>query len=352
MTPLELFQTHVIQPTQSIRQAIELINANKDGIALVVDSDKKLLGTITDGDVRRYMISHPSLDAPCSEVMEAAPVTASSGQSDAELKDLMLRSEIRNLPLVKEDGQLVGLVKLKDLLDEPNDDRIFAVVMAGGEGKRLRPITEKIPKPMLEVGGEPILERIVKSLAAHQIQEVYLSVNFMSEMIKDHFQDGSQFGVKIHYIDEEKKMGTAGPLSLLKETPRHPIIVINGDVVTNVNFRSMIDFHRRHRSALTIGASEYTLKVPYGVLNLAGPFVVGTDEKPSHQFLCNAGIYVVDPEVFREIPADTPTDMTDVIDRVSRKGLPVTAFPLHEYWVDIGEHQALENARKTVQPSS
>ncbi len=332
-----------------VRDVVGKINENRHGIALVVDDIGKLVGTVTDGDVRRFLLSEGSLDQPCSVFMSDSPVTAHIRTDKAEIADLLRKFRLRNIPLVDDDGCLCGLVDFRELQgDEVKRAPVTVVIMAGGLGKRLRPITEDLPKPMIKVGDQPILEKIIKKFAAEDITDIYISVNYKAELIEDHFDDGGKFGVSIKYLRETRPLGTAGALALLPDGIDGPILLTNGDVVTTVSYSHILDFHRQHRASLSVAASEYRLKIPYGVLDLAGHFVMGLEEKPSRVVHCNAGIYVLDPELIHFVSRDESFDMPQLIEAVIKKGLPVAAFPITEYWVDIGENSALKKVQRDM----
>lgn len=335
---------YLVSPKSTVREAIHIIDQNREGIALVVDDMGRLIGTITDGDIRRFMLANRSLDETCANVMWINPLTVPMGTSNKTLVGQMRKHSVRSIPLVDETGAPCDIVHLRDLIPASPNGQI-AVVMAGGEGKRLRPLTNNIPKPMVKVGDRPILAKILEGLAEHGIRDIYLTVNYQANMIEDYFKDGSDFGVKLTYLREPKKMGTAGGLSLMENVPVDAFVVMNGDVITSVNFTRILDFHRQHRAVLSVAATEYHITVPYGVLNLANHYVLGIREKPTHQLFCNAGIYVVNPELLRFIPGDKAYHMTDLAHDVIREGLPVAAFPIREYWVDIGQKEDLKKAR-------
>ncbi len=339
---------YCVSPGVSVREVMAVIDGNRDGIALVVDEGGKLVGTITDGDIRRFILKGGSPDGPCSEVTWTKPITAPAGASSDKLLQLLGEHRLRSIPVVDADGSPRGLARMLDLLPHEKASHT-AVIMAGGEGKRLRPLTDEIPKPMVEVGGRPILEGIIRNLAESGVTRLYVSVNYRSEVIENHFGDGADFGVKITYLREKEKLGTAGALSLLLEAPGEPFLVMNGDVVTNVSFNRLLEFHRDHRCAMCVAATEYNINIPFGVLDLAGHYVLGLEEKPSERFLCNAGIYVMEPELLRFVPKTQFFDMTDLLDRTVQEGLPVSAFPILEYWVDIGQEKDLRRARQDVE---
>jgi NDP-sugar pyrophosphorylase family protein len=285
-----------------------------------------------------------------ADAMNSAPRTAPVGSSDRALLAIMREAKIAAVPLVDVDGRFVSLVHLSDLApDEPEADRAsfaFAVVMAGGEGQRLRPITEKIPKPMVDIGGAPLLERLVRRLAKAGVTRIYLAVNYLGEVIERHFGDGSAFGIDIRYLREKEKLGTGGALRLLPEVPGGPILVMNGDILTNSNFASLHAFHVSHHADVTVAAIDYHINIPFGVIENRGHQLVGLTEKPSQHFLCNAGIYVLSPEALGLVAGDGPVNMTDLVARCVATQRQVAVFPVHEYWSDIGTADDLDNARR------
>lgn len=337
-------------PEASLMDAVRAIEVSRRRMAVVVAGDGRLLGTLTDGDIRRHLLAGGSLEAQVSKAMNPSPFTAVIGSSDGYMKDLMRRGNVIALPLVDQDGKFLRLIHLMDL--EQGDKQAsgvpgfsFAVIMAGGEGIRLRPLTEAIPKPMVEIGGVPLLERQIQRLAKVGINRAYIAVNYLSHIIEDYFGDGRNFGLEIRYLREHEKLGTAGALSLLPEHPEGTIIVMNGDILTTSDFDSFYAFHMSHEAKITVAAIDHKVYIPYGVIRANGPFVTGLAEKPSERFLCNAGIYAVSPEALSLLPDGKHSDMTDLIDICLARKLPVAVFPVHEYWNDIGTPEDLEKAR-------
>lgn len=326
----------------SVRQVIQRINDNKMGIVLMVDQDGRLLGTITDGDVRRFLLNQGSLDAPADPLIWRHPVTAPAGASRRDLTRLLAEHKLRNIPLLDEEGRPTGLFTLADAL-EGEGERPCAVILAGGQGRRLRPLTKDLPKPMLPVGEAPLLENIVRNLVACGFSDIYLSVNYKAQVIEDHFGDGQAFGARVRYLREDTELDTAGPLSLLPPQSA-PLLVTNGDIYTATGLDRLYEFHLAHRCVMTVAATQYRVKVPYGVLNLAGHLLLGMDEKPEQRFYCNGGIYVLNPEILRLIPSGQPFSMSQLLERVLGAGLPVAVFPIHESWVDVGQQADLERA--------
>ena len=327
------------------RQAMQSIERNRSGVVLITDDAGRLIGTVTDGDIRRAILAQRSLESSVVDIMCHSPITAKPEDSRERVQELMDLHRLRQIPVADDAGQPIRLWDIRDLVHRVETFPL-AVVMAGGEGQRLRPLTDRIPKPMVKVGDLPILENIVGRLVEAGIRKIYISVNYKPKVIEDYFQDGSRFGAEISYLREDCKLGTAGALALLPEPSAGPCLVINGDVLTNSNFSLLFEYHRRHHCVMTVGAVEYRVQVPYGVLKLADHYLLGIEEKPVLPFMCNAGIYVLNPEVLELVPKQQLFDMTDLLGEVLNAGLPVAAYPIHEYWLDIGQHQDLEKARE------
>lgn len=336
-----------LKESATVRECMAVIDENKQGITLIVDTKGRLTGTVTDGDIRRFILAGRSIDEPVTNVMWTKPLTAPLGTPEKELKELMNKHLVRNIPILDRNGCPSKIINLRDIVSE-EDVPQYAVIMAGGKGRRLRPVTEDIPKPMIEVGNKPILENIINRLKESGIVNIYISLNYKNNIIEDYFKDGSEFGANITYLKENKELGTAGALTLLPEIPSSALLVVNGDVITKTNFLRLIEFHKQHRCVMTVAATQYMLNIPYGVLNISSHYLLGIEEKPEQRFLCNAGIYMLNPEAVPLIPKDTEFDMTDLIKELVRKGLPVTTFPIHEYWVDIGDMDDLRKAQNDL----
>ncbi|MBI4705037.1 MAG: nucleotidyltransferase family protein [Deltaproteobacteria bacterium] len=340
----------LVREDDPIAAVVGVIDRGRLGLALVVDEHGLLKGTITDGDVRRLLLRGGRLDETAAAVMNRTFRSVQEGTPAEEISGLLQVHMIRHMPVLDAQGRAVGLVTLGDLVPAHPEERV-AVIMAGGEGRRLRPITESIPKPMVELGGKPILARQIESLALAGFREVFLAVNYKADVIEGFFGDGSGFGVRVHYLRERGKLGTIGALSLLPESPAGPLLVMNGDVVTDVNLESLFDYHRRSRCVATVGATRYEIRVPLGVLRLAGPFLAGIDEKPQLGYLCNAGIFVLEPEVVRLVPRGEKYDMTELLDKLVARGQPVAVFPVREHWIDVGRPEDLDKAREAARAS-
>jgi len=339
----------------SIREVMACINRNAKGIALVVDEERHLVGTVTDGDVRRAILAGIiDLDLPVQKLLERRsptpypqPITALIGTSDAENLCLMNEHAIRQVPLLDEHGRVVDMALLSDLVKE-YELPLTAVVMAGGYGTRLRPLTEELPKPMLPVGDRPLLELIIDQLRQAGIRRVNLSTHYKGEIIAGHFGDGRDFGVEIRYVREDQPLGTAGALGLL-DTSDEPLLVINGDILTRVDFRAMLDFHREQRADMTVAVRQHEFRVPYGVIETDGVTITGISEKPMVRHFINAGIYLLNPEVCRFIPNGQSYDMSDLISRLVAEGCCVISFPIREYWLDIGQVKDYQKALADIE---
>jgi len=338
----------LVSPDDTVRDVMSIIDRYAAGIAVVVDPQQHLLGTLTDGDVRRALLTGCSLDNKAAEVLVGkthypGPVTASVHTDRATLVKLMKERKIRQIPLLDDQARVAGLTTIDDLL--PNEALpCAAVIMAGGQGKRLLPLTSEMPKPMLPVGDRPLLERTIEQLRQAGIRRVHITTHYKGEMIAAHFGDGEAFGVKIEYVAEDQPLGTAGALGLaniLKERT----LVINGDILTRTDFRAMLEYHEDQGSDLTVAVCRYELKIPYGIVECEDLQVRRINEKPSLRLLANAGIYVLEPSVREYIPCGRRFEMTDLIERLVEEGRRVVSFPLVEYWLDVGYPEDYERAQ-------
>lgn len=325
----------LIMPDAPIDQAIETIGKGRFHMCLVVDENQKLVGTVADGDIRRAILATVNLKAPVKNIMTTTPTTVDQDATRQAVLSHMRNHEIREVPIVDRNNVVVGLHTLEELVDvSPKEN--WVVIMAGGEGQRLRPHTEKTPKPMLKVGTKPILQNIIESFIEHGFSKYYISVNYKSDIIKNYFRDGKKWNVDIRYLEEEKKLGTAGSLGLISDRPSSPILVINGDVLTKIDIPSLLQYHKRQSACATMGVREYDIQVPYGVVRIRDEKIDKIDEKPTQSFFINAGVYVLNPEMLDYIAEDAPIDMTDLFNRALADQLPIGAFPIQEYWMDIG----------------
>lgn len=333
----------LVSAQTSLRDAAQVLDANALQIVLVVDENRKLLGTVTDGDIRRAILSGISLADSVQNVMNSNPTFARVEDSKDSILAEIKRKSLNHMPIVDQEGRVVGLDTLAKLIT-PKIKQNRVVLMAGGLGSRLRPLTNDCPKPMLKVGGKPLLETIIENFIEHGFHRFYISVNYMSEVVKDYFGDGSRWGVDIVYLHEDQKLGTAGALSLLPERPAEPLLVMNGDLLTKVNFCQLLDFHISHQAMGTMCVREYDFQVPYGVVKIENHRIAGIDEKPVQRFFVNAGIYVLQPDTLNMIAPNTFFDMPSLFERLIEKQAETAVFPVREYWLDIGHMADFDRA--------
>ena len=337
----------LLSTESSLENSIKVLHEGGCRIALVVDSQKKLLGTLTDGDIRRALMNGTKMSASISNVINKKPITAKKTDSRNFILSLMKDLSILHVPIVDDVGVICGLETLQHLTEKPSyDNSVF--IMAGGFGTRLHPLTENTPKPLLKVGNRPILETIIDQFIDYGFHNFYISTHFKPELIRDHFKNRYQQGVTIHFIHEDIPLGTAGSLGLLSDNlPDLPIIIMNGDLLTGVNFEHLLDFHNNNNSEATMCVREYDFQVPYGVVDIDGCNIREIKEKPVFKFFVNAGIYVLNKNLINKVDGETYLDMTDFLEKELDCG-GVNAFPIHEYWLDIGRMEEYEKANQDI----
>jgi len=329
-------------PDASMRDVLACIDSNGEGVAVVVSEDRTFIGIVTDGDIRRAILADADFEQPVAAFLEGKtaetpPLTAPDGTSHAELRLIMDEHLVRHLPVVDDDGIFVGLGLMSEISRDPETELpLRAVVMAGGFGQRLRPLTRETPKPLLPVGEKPVIEHIIEKLRFAGIRKISITTHFHADKIRDYFGDGGDWGVVLDYIHEKEPLGTAGALSLI-EGADEPFVVINGDILTTVDFRAMLGFHQETTAELTVGVRKYDFTVPFGVIKAEGTRVMKLEEKPSASLFINAGIYLLEPALLAMIPKDRMFHMTDLIEALLEDGKIVSSFPIHEYWADIGQ---------------
>ncbi|MBA4391141.1 MAG: alcohol dehydrogenase [Syntrophus sp. (in: bacteria)] len=333
-----------INPDASLIECMRSMDLSGAGIALAVDSEFRLIGTISDGDIRKALVKGCPLDSSidahinrnCFYVLPTVP--------RAEVLDIMQARRFEQIPIVDEQGKVIGLHLLHDMLGNiprPN----WAVVMAGGQGMRLRPLTENIPKPMVRVAGRPILERIILHLVSYGIRRIFLSVNHLAQVIEDYFEDGSKYGAAIEYLREDEPLGSGGAISLLPEIPEHPLLVMNGDLVVDVNCGDMIEFHSQDDFYATMGIYPHFLQVPYACVEIQNNRLVGIEEKPVLEKMVNAGIYILSTQAVAAIPKNICFPITTLFEDALKKNLVCGTFAIEKEWLDIGSPHQLQQAR-------
>ena len=328
----------------SIRDAMRALDAGAGQIALAVDGAGRLVGVVTDGDLRRALLAGSTLDAPVAPVLNRRFVAVQAGEGRADVLELMRARRIGAIPVVDGDGRPVGLHLLQTFL-EPVERTNRAVVMAGGQGVRLRPLTETVPKPMLRVAGRPILERIVLHLVGSGITRISISVNYLGHVIEEHFEDGARFGARIDYLREDQPLGTAGALGLLPEPPTEAVLLMNGDLVTNADVGGLLDAHAAAGAVATIGVRRYLHAVPFGCVERDGDRVVRLVEKPTVEREVNSGIYALSPSAVGRVRPGIALSMPELIDGLLADGLRVGAFEIEDDWIDVGQREQLAQAR-------
>ena len=335
----------IVAPTVNIRDVAMNLSKSALRLALVVDSTGKLLGTISDGDIRRGLLRGLTFESPIFEITHREPLVVPKGMSVEVIRKVMLTNKIQQIPEVDEDKRIVNL-HVWDEYEHNNLADVSMVIMAGGKGERLRPFTETCPKPMLLVHGKPILEHIIYRAKTEGCKHFIISVNYLSAIIEDYFGDGKKLGVHIEYLRESCPLGTAGALTLLNETPKRSFLVINGDVMSDAKCVDLFDFHERYSADATMTVKLHEWQYPYGVVKLDGLRIVGFEEKPLTRTYVNAGVYVLSPKALSVLQEKEPCDMPTLFTRLQASGGRIVAFPMHEPWLDVGRPIDLESANR------
>jgi len=330
------FRENIVSSSISLGDAIGVLDKVSIKILLVTSDTGKLVGTVTDGDIRRALVRRNTMDVAVTEIMFTEPVTASYKDSKSEYLKKMKDLGVLQIPILNND-KVIGLETISHLeKNKCTDTPVF--LMAGGFGKRLMPLTERVPKPLLEVGNKPILETILEQLIQFGFENFFISTHYKADLLKLHFGDGKDWGVKIQYIHEDEPLGTAGALGLLpKDLPGRQILMMNGDLLTKVDFGQLLNMHMESDEVVTMCVREYEFQVPFGVVDVDDHYITRIIEKPVHQFFINAGIYVLDTSIVNSVEKDCYLDMPSLIELQIETGKHVGLFPIHEYWIDIGQ---------------
>ena len=334
-----------LRQNATIKEALGIIDSGAMQIALVVDDNDKLLGTLTDGDIRRGILRGLDLDSSIETIVFKEPAIAKISSTKEEILKIALSKKLHQIPIVDDNGIVLDLKEIEELV-EPKIKTSRVILMVGGLGTRLRPLTQDTPKPMLKVGNKPILQTIVERFAEYCFVNITMCVNFNASIIRDYFSDGKEFGVNIDYVLEEKRMGTAGALSLLKERPSEPFFVMNGDLLTNVNFEHIFNYHILNKATATMCVREYDYEVPYGVVKMNDNKIIEIAEKPVQKFFVSAGIYMLSPEILDLIPKNEFYDMPALFEKLIKLSKNVISFPIREYWLDIGRMEEYQRANE------
>jgi len=341
----------LIDQDLKILDAMKLIGKSTARILVVVDSKKRLLGTLTDGDIRRAMIDNLDMEEPVKKIMRKNPIFTNQKASKNELLSLMSDKNLLAIPIVDEEQKVQDVQTILDLtIVEELSNRVL--IMAGGFGKRLMPLTNDKPKPLLSIEDGPLLEKLIENLSTNGFRHITIAIHYKSEMIRDYFSNGSKWGVNIDYIEETEPLGTGGAIRLIDERKINnlPFLVLNADLVTRVDFNSVLKFHSDSSAVATVCASQYEQIVPYGVLRINESYLTQIDEKPKEKFFINAGIYVMSPDLVEHLENfEDRFDMTEVIQYLLSKNKLVSIFPIHEYWKDVGEIDQFNQAKDDLQ---
>lgn len=326
--------------------AIKMLK-NPYEIVLITDKCNELIGTVTDGDIRRALLKHFTNDKKISFIMNKNPITFKQNTPKAKINACLEKYNIKQIPLLDQDNKVVDIFLSSSLESRPAlQNPVF--LMAGGFGKRLQPLTNNTPKPMLKLGDKAILEIIIDSFISQGFQKFYISTHFEADQITDYFGDGSRLGITINYVHEEKPLGTAGALGLLPKDLELPIVMMNGDLITRVDFSKIINFHNKDSAHITMCTRKFDFQVPYGVIKLDGRRIKKIEEKPTQSFFVNAGVYIINPKIFTDMDGTSYIDMPDLIKENIESGKNVTTFPMHEYWLDIGKIDNYKKAQREI----
>lgn len=340
---MKLVENIKLTPNSTIREALRIIDSGAMQIAVVVDENNHLIGTLTDGDIRRGLLNNLTLDDTIESIVFKTPTVATLNDTKEEILRKALGKKLHQIPIVDDENRVIGIKEIEELV-RPHAKSNKVILMVGGLGSRLYPLTENTPKPMLKVGNKPILQTIVEKFAEYGFINIVMCVNYKSHVIQNYFGDGSAFGVNIEYILEKQRMGTAGALSLLSSMPNESFFVMNGDLLTNVNFEHLLEYHCAQNAIATMCVREYDFQVPYGVVNLDANRILSIEEKPVHKFFVSAGIYMLNPETMKMVPDNEFYDMPSLFEALIEKGQKTISFPIREYWLDIGRMEEYERA--------
>jgi dTDP-glucose pyrophosphorylase len=349
--PTERWREALLPADSNLRQAIRNLDETALQIVLAVAADGTLLGTLTDGDIRRGLLRGLDMSSPIEGLIYREPLVAPPQLSRETVLQLMQANKIHQLPVVDADRRVVGL-HLWDELMVPQQRSNLMVIMAGGQGNRLRPHTENCPKPLLLVGGKPMLEHILERAKTNGFHNFVVTVHYLGHMIEDYFGDGGRWQIKIEYLREDAPLGTAGALALLSPRPTVPFLVSNGDVLTDIHYSEVLDFHCRHHAVATMAVRQHEWQHPFGVVRTKGVDIIGFEEKPVTRSHINAGIYVLEPEALDVLRAGEQCDMPTLFNRLQERTARTIVYPMHEPWLDVGHADDLERAHGQHSPDS
>lgn len=335
----------ILPQDSSLATALETLDATGLQIVIVLDADGRLRGTLTDGDVRRALLRGVALDSRVSEHMNLDPISVAVGTESGAVLDLLRRMVIKSVPVIDEHRRVVNLITLDELIS-PRKRNTPAVIMAGGRGARLRPLTDSIPKPLVRIAGEPLIDILTRRLVAHGFSDIWVTVHYRATEIQEHLGNGGHFGAEIKYITERKPLGTAGAIrDVAVAADETPILVCNVDTVHALDFGAVVDHHTSVGAWATLAVTEHVTEVPYGVVSIDEGMVVDVVEKPRRSDWVAAGVSVLTHQAFSFFAPGTRIDVPEVVTELLARGLPIAAFEDPGYWIDVGTHDALDKAR-------
>ena len=344
MISKKLWSSAILPVDSNIEQVINVLNEAALKIVLVTDTNGVLVGTISDGDIRRGLLKGLNLTSPIESVIHHGAIVVSSELSQELVSQMMAANKIQQIPIVDENMHVIGL-HLWDEIKRPSERSNTIVIMAGGKGSRLHPETENCPKPLLPIAGKPILEHIINRAKAQGFSHFILAIYHLGHMIEDYFGNGERFGVKIEYLREASPLGTAGALSLFDPRPNSTFVVVNGDVITDIRYGELLDFHQQNNAMATMAVRMHEWQNPFGVVQTQGIEIISYEEKPISRSHINAGVYVIEPSSLGLLTKSERYDMPALFELIQGKGERVVAYPIHETWLDVGRPEDLKLAR-------
>ncbi|WP_312484572.1 nucleotidyltransferase family protein [Stutzerimonas nitrititolerans] len=346
---MKRWHTVLLPPTATIREAMRMLDKGSQRIVLICDAEKKLLGTVTDGDTRRGLLADANMQDPVRSVMNPNPVSVTDKTSREQRLKLMKQHDLTAIPILDNNKRVLSLETLHQAMQpEPRDNPVF--IMAGGFGTRLQPLTDHCPKPMLRVGDKPMLEHLIDQFISHGFHNFYISTHYLPEVIRRYFGDGSRWGVSIQYVHEDKPLGTGGALGLLpKNLPQLPLIMMNGDVLTKLDYTKLLKHHESQEFDATVSVREDEHRVPFGVIEVEDKLIVSMVEKPTYRYKINTGIYVLNPDVISSVQPGQRIDMPTLLEQRMAKNKPVGVYTSYDYWLDIGQMKDYQKAQSDIQ---
>jgi dTDP-glucose pyrophosphorylase len=341
--PKKNWESTLISSSNTLKEAAESLTKSTLKICLLIDEDHRLIGTISDGDIRRGLLRGLNLGSSVQEIVKKNPFVVPAGISPDLIRQIMLVNQIQQIPEVDDENRILALHTWEEFSAAKLLNNSM-VIMAGGKGSRLRPLTETCPKPMLHVGGKPMLEHIIERAKLDGFSNFILAVHYLGHMVEDHFGDGCRLNVKIEYLKENEPLGTAGALSLLNRKLNTPFVITNGDVITDINYGELLDFHIRNKAMATMAVRLHEWQHPFGVVQMNGLEITGFEEKPINRTHINAGVYVLNPSALSVLEKNSHCDMPTLFDRLQSQSHRIVAYPMHEPWLDVGRSDDLANA--------